>query len=235
MGTRPSDVLACQTLVEPDGCVDCFHNGVRSSGETATPHRIRGFGHEKGSPVLKLKSALLYTALGLLANTAIADIGTYEAMREGDMRKLNFHSTPEEVTDAAFIGEDGSEKTLADYKGQITVVNFWATWCAPCRAEMPDLADLQNQIGDDDLSVVTIATGRNPRPAMERFFAEIGVDNLPLHADPRSTLARNMGVLGLPITVILDRDGNEMARLQGDAEWNSENAIEILTAIKNTQ
>lgn len=185
--------------------------------------------------MLKLKSALLYTALGLLANTAMADIGTYEALREGDMRKLNFHSDPRPASDVPFIGEDGSEMTLADYEGQITVVNFWATWCAPCRAEMPDLSDLQTQIGGDDISVVTIATGRNPRPAMERFFKEIDVDNLPLHADPRSTLARDMGVLGLPITVILDREGNEMARLQGDAKWNSENAIEILNTITETQ
>ena len=184
--------------------------------------------------MLKLKSALLYTALVLLANTAIADVGTFEALREGDMRKLNFHATPRAVSDEVFIGEDGSDMTLADYEGQITVVNFWATWCAPCRAEMPDLSDLQTQIGDDDVSVVTIATGRNPRPAMERFFAEIAVDNLPLHADPRSYLARGMGVLGLPVTIILDRDGNEMARLQGDAKWNSENAIEILTAIRDT-
>lgn len=185
--------------------------------------------------MLKLKSALLYTALGLLANTAMADIGTYEALREGDMRKLNFHSDPRPASDVPFTAEDGSEMTLADFAGQITVVNFWATWCAPCRAEMPDLSDLQTQIGGDDISVVTIATGRNPRPAMERFFKEIDVDNLPLHADPRSTLARDMGVLGLPITVILDREGNEMARLQGDAKWNSDNAIAILTTIVETQ
>jgi thiol-disulfide isomerase/thioredoxin len=114
-------------------------------------------------------------------------------------------------------------------------VNFWATWCAPCRAEMPHLSNLQTQLGSDDLSVVTIATGRNPRPAMERFFEEISVDNLPLHADPRSTLARNMGVLGLPITVILDRDGQEIARLQGDADWSSESAIAILTALRDVE
>lgn len=185
--------------------------------------------------MLKLKSALLYTALCLLANTAMADISSFEALREGDMRKLNFHSTPEPAADAAFTAEDGSEMTLADYEGQITVVNFWATWCAPCRKEMPDLSDLQTQLGDDDFSVVTIATGRNPRPAMERFFAEIEVDNLPLHTDPRSALARNMGVLGLPITLILDRQGREMARLQGDAKWNSESAVAILTAIKDSQ
>lgn len=186
----------------------------------------------KDAPLLNLKSALLYTALGVLANTATADVAAFEALREGDMRKLNFHSDPQPASDEKFTNEDGSEMTLASYDGQITVVNFWATWCAPCRAEMPQLSDLQTQLGDDDFEVVTIATGRNPRPAMERFFAEIEVDNLPLHADPRSTLARDMGVLGLPVTLILDREGREIARLQGDAHWNSESAIAIINAIK---
>jgi thiol-disulfide isomerase/thioredoxin len=185
--------------------------------------------------VLNLKSALLNTALGLLANTAVADVTAFEALRTGDMRKLNFHSDPQPASDVAFIGEDGTEMTLAAYEGQLTVVNFWATWCAPCRAEMPQLSDLQAQLGGDDFSVVTIATGRNPRPAMERFFEEIEVDNLPLHADPKSTLARDMGVLGLPVTLILDPEGHEIARLQGDAHWNSESAIAIISAIQDAQ
>jgi thiol-disulfide isomerase/thioredoxin len=185
--------------------------------------------------VLNLKSALLYTALGLLANTAVADVTAFEALRTGDMRKLNFHSDPQPASGEPFIGEDGTEMTLADYEGQITLVNFWATWCAPCRAEMPQLSDLQAQLGGEDFSVVTIATGRNPRPAMERFFEEIEVDNLPLHADPKSTLARDMGVLGLPVTLILDPEGHEIARLQGDAHWNSESAIAIISAIQDAQ
>lgn len=184
--------------------------------------------------MLKLKSALLYTALTLLANTAMADVSTFETLRTGDMRKLNFHSDPQPASDVSFINENGSDMTLADYTGQVTVVNFWATWCAPCRAEMPQLSDLQTQLGDDNFSVVTIATGRNPRPAMERFFTEIEVDNLPLHADPNSALARDMGVLGLPITVILDREGHEIARLQGDAKWNSDSAVAIVKAIKDS-
>jgi len=96
---------------------------------------------------------------------------------------------------------------------------------------MPGLSELQAELGGDDIQVVTIATGRNPKPAMERFFKEIGVDNLPLHTDGRQALARSMGVLGLPITVIIDRDGNEVARLQGDAHWNSDNAKAIVTAV----
>ena len=178
-----------------------------------------------------MKSALLYLSLGVLANTAVANTADIEALREGDMRKLTFHSEPLEGSDVAFLHEDGSEMTLADYEGKHVVLNFWATWCAPCRKEMPGLSELQAEMGGDDFAVVTIATGRNPRPAMEAFFGEIGVDNLPLHSDERQNLARSLGVLGLPVTMILDPEGKEIARLQGDAEWNSESAKAIVTAL----
>lgn len=179
----------------------------------------------------KLISALLYTALMGLANTGHADVATAEALRESDMRKLNFHSTPVAASDVPFTGADGSEMTLADFGGKYVVLNFWATWCAPCRVEMPHLSALQTAMGGDRMEVVTIATGRNPLPVMQRFFEEIDVDNLPLHTDPRQSLARGMGVLGLPVTVILDSDGYEIARMQGEADWSSENAIAIMQAL----
>ena len=179
----------------------------------------------------KVISALLYTALMGLANTAHADMAEIEALREGDMRKLMFHAEPWEGSDTPFTSEDGRQITLSDYEGQIVVLNFWATWCAPCRKEMPHLSALQTQMGGDALQVVTVATGRNPRPAMERFLSEIGVDNLPLHTDERQALARSMGVLGLPATIILDRDGQELARMQGEADWSSDSAVAILTAL----
>ena len=179
----------------------------------------------------KLMSALLYTALLGLANTGHADVAAAEAMREGDMRKLIFHSAPIPSSDVAFISEDGQDMTLADFEGKLVVLNFWATWCAPCRHEMPLLSALQEEMGGDQMEVVTIATGRNPLPGMQRFFEEIGVDNLPLHTDPRQSLARAMGVLGLPVTVILDPEGNEIARMQGDADWSSENAMAIMETL----
>ena len=177
----------------------------------------------------KLLSALLYTAIAAVANAGHAD--DIAALRDGDMRKLTVHSAPVDGSTVAFMGEDGSDLTLDHYAGQIVVLNFWATWCAPCRKEMPHLSALQAEMGGDDLQVVTIATGRNPLPGMQRFFAEIGVDNLPLHTDARQALARSMGVLGLPVTIILDRDGQEVARLQGDADWSSDSAKAILRAL----
>ncbi len=182
----------------------------------------------KGHPLRILTTALLYLSLVTGAN---ADKADWEALLEGDMRKLRIHSEPIEGSDQPFLADDGSEMTLADYEGKHIVLNFWATWCAPCRAEMPLLSDLATQFDPEDLEVVTIATGRNPRPSMERFFAEIEVDNLPLHTDERQGLARSLGVLGLPVTLVLDPEGNEIARLQGEAEWNSESAVAVLEAM----
>jgi thiol-disulfide isomerase/thioredoxin len=172
--------------------------------------------------------AVLYTALAVVANAGAAEVAD---LREGDMRKLNFHSEPVAAGVEPFEGGEGGEMTLADYAGKHVVLNFWATWCAPCRHEMPTLSALQTAMGGEDFAVVTIATGRNDPVGMQQFFAEIGVDNLPLHRDPQQRLAREMGVLGLPITVILDPEGMEIARLQGDADWSSESAMAIVAAL----
>lgn len=178
-----------------------------------------------------IRQIVLYMALVLGANTALADTAALEALREGDMKKLNFHAAPAAAPLTEFTRADGSTGTLADFQGRYVVLNFWATWCAPCRAEMPTLANLQSEMQSDRFEVVTIATGRNAPHAMAKFFDEIGVDNLPLHTDPKSALARAMGVFGLPITVILDPEGREIARLLGDAHWDSESAKAIITAL----
>lgn len=180
---------------------------------------------------------LAYTAFGagaialLPIQGVLADDYTPPAeIVAGDMKKLTFHSAPRPVSDVPFQGADG-EMTLADYRGQVVVLNFWATWCAPCRKEMPHLSALQTAMGGDDLQVVTIGTTRTTPQAAAKFFNDIGVENLPLHTDTRGALARDMAVLGLPVTLIIDRDGHEIARLQGDADWNSDSARAILADI----
>ena len=157
------------------------------------------------------------------------DFTAFAEMREGDMLKLQFGA--DRGSDVVFTSEDGGDITLSEYAGKHVVLNFWATWCAPCRHEMPHLSELQAELGGDNFEVVTVATGVNQRPAMERFLAEIGVDNLPKHTDGNSALARDMGVIGLPVTLILDPEGQEIARLIGDADWASDNAKDILRAL----
>ncbi|MFC7702939.1 TlpA disulfide reductase family protein [Plastorhodobacter daqingensis] len=177
-----------------------------------------------------IRLAVLYTALALGANAAAAQ-ESLQALRDGDMRKLSFHDMPRMVPDIALLDAGDAEQRLSDYHGKIVVLNFWATWCAPCRHEMPSLDRLEAALGGPDLAVVPVATGRNPVPAIERFFTEAEVTRLPILRDPRSALSREMGVLGLPVTVILDRDGREVARLTGDADWDSASAKAILAAL----
>jgi thiol-disulfide isomerase/thioredoxin len=176
-------------------------------------------------------AGLLYAALAVAANPARAlEPADLEALRAGDMRKLVVHDEPVPAPDVAFTAPDGSETTLADSDGRVRLVNFWATCCAPCRAEMPALDALERELGGPDFQLMTIATGRNSPEAIDEFFAEVGT-SLPTALDPKSALARAMNVPGLPVTVLLDRDGNEVARLMGGAEWDSGDAKAIVGAM----
>lgn len=170
---------------------------------------------------------VLYTSLLISANPGIAGEDP-AALREGDMKKLVIHAEPVQMASTELVNAADQPVSLEDYRGKWVVVNFWATWCAPCRKEMPSLDRLQSAL--PDIAVVPIATGRNAVPGIERFFAEAEIENLPIIRDPKSQLAKASGVLGLPVTVILNPDGQEVARLIGDAEWDSDSAKAILTA-----
>lgn len=181
----------------------------------------------------RFRRLVLYTCLALGANAAHAgavDISALEALRAGSMAKLAFHDAPRAVPEAVLEATEGSA-SMADYRGKWVVLNFWATWCPPCREEMPGLDSLQGEMGGDDLAVVTVAAGRNAPAAIDRFFAEAGIAHLPRLRDPSATFSRAMGVLGLPVTVILNPEGQEVARLVGEADWNSDSARAILAAL----
>ena len=179
--------------------------------------------------------ALVYTALAAFANPALsrplteAERGAVMDLRDGDMRKLVVHEVAIPAPDTPFTDPDGTEVSLADSDGRIRLVNFWATWCAPCRIEKPALDALQRDLGGPDFEVIAIATGRNSLEAIEDFNAEVGVTELATHLDPKSRLAAAMNVPGLPVTVILDRDGAEIGRLMGGADWNAPSARAIVS------
>ena len=190
------------------------------------------------TPAKIILAAVLYAAVALGANPVFAndpdsgpDYGSLRDMRRGDMRKLAIPDLPVPVSQVAFEDADGNAVSLAQWRGQTVLVNFWATWCAPCRAEMPSLNALQQELGGADFQVVTIATGRNPLPAIRKFFAEVGLTDLPILRDPKRALSRDMGVLGLPASIILNAQGQEVARMTGDADWHSEDALMFLRAV----
>ncbi|RYH10564.1 TlpA disulfide reductase family protein [Tropicimonas sp. IMCC6043] len=181
-----------------------------------------------------LVAATVYTCLALLANTApglAADIEAIAALREGDMKKLVLHDAPKSVEAVDVVDMSDAPVSLAHHRGKWLVVNFWATWCAPCRKEMPTLANLQSEMAGKPVEVITVAVGRNPPAAITRFMEEIGATDLVQYRDPRQALARSFAVLGLPVTVILDPEGAEVGRLIGDAEWDSDSARQILEAL----
>ena len=179
--------------------------------------------------MLRSGLAVLYTALMFGANPAAADVAAADALREGDMKKLVF-AEARPVPEVSLLTMSDEAASLADHRGKWVVVNFWATWCPPCRKEMPGLDRIQAEMGDR-LSVVTVATGRNPVPAIESFWQSAGIQNLTALRDPTSEFARAMGVMGLPVTVILTPEGQEVGRLMGEAEWDGEHARAVLAAL----
>ena len=174
--------------------------------------------------------AALYGAIMLGANASFADIEKATAAREETLLKLRFEP-PNAPQETAFVDFEGQSLDLADWQGKHLVVNFWATWCAPCKKEMPGLERLNADLGGDLFEVLTIATGRNNPIAMQRFFDEANLETLPLYRDPNFSLANANGVQGLPYSLIIDPNGQIIGRLVGDAEWDSESAYAVIRAL----
>lgn len=178
-----------------------------------------------------LRSLLLYTALVIGANAAVAGEIDFDAARANGLAALN-PGNGEMAPNTGFLDRDGNELNLEDYRGKALLVNFWATWCAPCREEMPSLDRLQAHMGGDDFQVLTIAAGPNPMAQIDKFYNEVGLEHLPVLTDARQRFASSMGVLGLPVTVLIDREGRESARLIGDADWFSDAAVDVIEQLQ---
>ena len=175
-----------------------------------------------------LKLLTLYAGLSLGAIGAapvMADTGALIALAQGDLGKLRFSSDPKHVPVTKFQDANGANVSMKDYRGRYVLLNFWALWCAPCREEMPALEALNQKVGG--LDVVTVATGRNARPAVDKFFAEEKLKTLPKLFDPKMNMARDFGALGLPVTVLIDPEGREIARAAGAVHWDSPAAIKL--------
>jgi len=150
----------------------------------------------------------------------------------GQMAALVIHKSPQDIPDFTFTDADGKEQSLAKWRGKTVLVNLWATWCAPCREEMPGLAELQRNYGGDDFEVVAISLDQKGAPAAKAFLDEIKISNLALYLDPTTKSLRSLKSVGLPTTILVNPQGKEVARLMGTALWDSPDAVRVIeTAI----
>lgn len=134
---------------------------------------------------------------------------------------LQVHPEPRAMPALEFVDGNGDARTLADFRGRVVVLNVWATWCAPCREEMPTLDALQAALGGPRLEVVALSVDREGADAVRGFFDEIGIGNLEIYVDTRMRAPGKLGIPGLPATLVIDPQGREVARLVGPADWNS--------------
>lgn len=159
-----------------------------------------------------------------------------DAAATGGVAAMRAADNPISVADLAFKGPNGEAMTLGSFKGKTLLVNLWATWCAPCREEMPALDKLQAERGGNDFEVVAINidTGSDEKP--KKFLDEIGVKNLTLHRDASmasfNELRRKNLAVGLPVTLLVDRNGCQIAAMNGPAPWESPEAFKLIDAAK---
>ena len=134
------------------------------------------------------------------------------------------------LPDLRFRLADGTERTLADYAGRGVVLNFWATWCVPCVAEMPSLDALAEKVGDR-VVVLAASSDRGGAAAVQRFYTAQKVVHLPILLDPQGAGARAIGARGIPTTLLIDTKGRERARLEGPADWATEASVAMARAL----
>jgi thiol-disulfide isomerase/thioredoxin len=134
------------------------------------------------------------------------------------------------VVTGDFKDGSGNVLNMDNWKGRVALVNLWATWCGPCRAEMPHLAKLQELYGSKDFEVVALSVDLKGAEASAAFLKEIKADNLALYIDQTSKAMNKLGAIGLPATILVDRQGREIGRLLGPADWASDEAKRIIEA-----
>jgi thiol-disulfide isomerase/thioredoxin len=173
-------------------------------------------------------SALLL--LLILADRGSAQSAQLARYASGDLAKLSFKQAGSAAPSVTFESKTGPA-TLAQYKGKVVLLNLWATWCAPCLKEMPSLDRLAGAMKGTDVVVLAISQDMAGWRAVDPWWGKAKLKHLTPFVDKKMNLGFGLGGAGLPVTVIYDRKGREVARLNGGAEWDSANAQNLLKAV----
>ena len=144
--------------------------------------------------------------------------------------------TPKPLPEIQFTDGAGKARTLGDFKGKVVLLNVWATWCVPCRKEMPTLDRLQAALGGADFEFVALSIDAKGMDAVNKFYAESGIQHLARYVTPAGNAAlETLGVFGLPATLLIDRQGRELGRKIGPAEWDSPEMTDFLKQVTKQQ
>jgi thiol-disulfide isomerase/thioredoxin len=144
------------------------------------------------------------------------------------LAQFTHNDPPLPAPETEFLTAAGKPVTMAQFKGKVVLVNFWATWCAPCVKEMPSISRLKDKIGSDDFAVVAISEDRRGADVAIPFLKKHGIDNLTPFVDTRMILARGFRVVGMPTTYLIDRQGRITGSIAGAAEWDSDEAVAMV-------
>jgi thiol-disulfide isomerase/thioredoxin len=171
------------------------------------------------------------------AEACAASVPVQERMRPlvtGEVAALQATARPRPMNELRFKAPDGTDRLLAAHQGRVVLLNLWATWCAPCRKEMPALDRLQAEFGGPDFEVVAISIDQRNLDRPGQFLDEIGVTRLTRYADPSAKVFQDLRganrAIGMPTTILIDRNGCELGILHGPAEWASEDAFRLIRA-----
>ena len=164
------------------------------------------------------------------AGAASGAASPLKGLNRGDMAAFVVRSKPLPLPDFSFDGPGGEGQSATDLKGKVVLLNIWATWCVPCREEMPQLNALQAELGGPGFEVVAINIDKGGAEKAKAFLEETGAKDLALYADPTGKLFATLKVVGMPTTLLLNPQGNEMGRLVGPADWASPEAKALIEA-----
>ncbi|UXN06413.1 TlpA disulfide reductase family protein [Bartonella sp. HY761] len=197
----------------------------------------------KSSYIFALLPFLLYAifpAPSMAENKSCAlneqKLSSLKKSRSGEFTNVIMAQDPFYAGDLTFKNADGKEVKVSDFKGQTVFLNLWATWCGPCREEMPDIAKVQDKKADDSLAVVAVNVDKQEDSYVHDFLKEYKADNLPFYRDTSMAifykLRREGLALGLPTTLIIDKDGCLTASLIGSAPWGDADAMKFIDKVK---